>query len=158
MRVIKLYEDFEPFIGRWRDKSKVISDINDIFIELFDMGLKCVVSFSYSNSEILEILIYKVSTNISDIGVDINLHLINDMVEMLRNYVSELSERFVQTYEVSYSMFKDNRFIDNETVFGNNSPNKAYNTIRDSSVDTIKKYGRGISYVVTSCKINVELR
>lgn len=78
--IIKL---FESFITDTNYKDKIVSDITDMFIELKDAGLNCLVSMQDNNT--VDIAIYKKKKN-----VNFDLDLVRDCAEMTKDYLSDL--------------------------------------------------------------------
>lgn len=122
MRVVKLYEDFKEI-----DNDKIISDINDMFIELKDLGLNCLVSMHNKPSEyglkstnVVDIAIYKKKRN-----TFIDIELVRDCVEMAKDYLSGLGY-LTEFYRFGYVWEGVN------TRMTNNGPVNVDSTKRDN--------------------------
>ena len=76
---------FESFITDTNYKDKIVSDITDMFIELKDAGLTCLVSMQDNST--VDIAIYKKKRDIS-----FDLDLVRDCVEMAKHYLSDLGD------------------------------------------------------------------
>ncbi len=85
---------FESFITDTNYKDKIVSDITDMFIELKDAGLTCLVSMQDNST--VDIAIYKKKRDIS-----FDLDLVRDCVEMAKHYLSDLGD-LTEFYRFGY--------------------------------------------------------
>jgi len=75
----------ESFITDTNYKDKIVEDITDMFIELKDAGLNCLVSMQDNST--IDIAIYKKKKD-----VNFDLDLVRDCVEMAKHYLSDLGD------------------------------------------------------------------
>ena len=106
---IRIY--FVEIVGKVVNESldsKIVDDIDDIFVEMWDSGLTHLVS---KDGKFIHISILKKS------NIDIDFDLLKDCVEMTKDYLSELGDfkefyRFGYVYQVVTTRITSNRQID----------------------------------------------